>query len=74
MGWIIKSQSPGNLIGTLHLQKHTAVVDIKHDIKNYSIMCKNSTSLKYNGTSIHSNYNGWIENLKKAINVQLSAL
>lgn len=74
LGWEIKSQSPGKSIGTLNLRKHIAIVDIKYNAENYSITYKDSTNLKYDGTNIHSNYNGWIENLEKAINVQLSAL
>ena len=74
LGWNIKSQSPGHLIGTLNLREHTAIVDIKYTTENFSITYKDSTNLKYDGTNIHSNYNGWVQNLTKAINVQLSAL
>lgn len=72
LGWQVKSQSPGHLIGTLHLRKHTAIVDIKHTTENFSITYKNSTNLDYDGTNIHSNYNGWIQNLEKAIIVQIT--
>ena len=37
LGWRIKSQSPGNLIGTLNLREHTAIVDIKYTTENFSI-------------------------------------
>jgi hypothetical protein len=78
LGWRIASQSPGHLIGTLNLRKHTAIVDIKYSTENYSITYNSSTNLDYNrlpdGTYIHSNYNGWIQNLEKAINVQVSFL
>jgi len=74
LGWRIKSQSPGHLIGTLNVRSHTAIVDIKCTAEKYSITYKDSTNLNYNGTNIHSNYNGWIQNLDNAINNQLSAL
>jgi hypothetical protein len=72
LGWSIKKEAPGKMIGTLHLRKHIAVVDISYSRDNYSITYKDSTNLKYNGTVIHSNYNGWIENLDNAIKVQLN--
>ena len=72
LGWNIKTQSPGHLIGTLNLRKHTAIVDIKHTTENFSINYKDSTNLNYDGTNIHKNYNGWIQNLEKAIIVQIS--
>ena len=74
LGWRIKSQSPGHLIGTLNLREHTAIVDIKYTTENFSITYNSSTNLSYDGTNIHSNYNGWIRNLEKAINVQVSSL
>jgi len=72
LGWNIKTQSPGHLIGTLNLRKHTAIVDIKYTTENFSINYKDSTNLNYDGTNIHKNYNGWIQNLEKAIIVQIS--
>jgi hypothetical protein len=74
LGWRIKSQSPGNLVGTLALRDHIAVVDIKVNPETYSITYKDSTNLKYDGTDIHSNYNGWVKNLENSINAHLSGL
>jgi hypothetical protein len=74
LGWRIKPVSPGNLVGTLALRDHVAVVDIKVDTEKYSITYKDSTNLKYDGTNIHSNYNGWIQNLEKSINAHLAAI
>jgi|SRR3989344_1458733 len=74
LGWSMNPVSPGQIIGTLRLRKHVAVVDIKYNTKTYSIMYKDSTNLDYNGTNIHSNYNGWIQNLDNAIKVQLNTL
>ena len=76
LGWNVKEESPGHLVGTLHLRTHTAVVDIPYSTETYSITYKSSSNLQHDpedGT-IHSNYNGWIENLDMAIKNQLAAL
>jgi hypothetical protein len=74
LGWQIKDNGPNALIGTLMLRDHVAIVDIPYSEKHYSINYKNSTNLNYDGTTIHSNYNGWVQNLSKAINVQLGTM
>lgn len=74
LGWSIKDAGPNQLEGTLHLRSHIAKVDIPYNTGSYSILYKDSTNLRYDGTKIHSNYNGWIQNLHKAIQVQLSTL
>jgi len=74
LGWIMKEKEPGHILATLHLRSHTAVVDIYFDRTKYSITYKDSTDLNYDGTNIHSNYNGWIQNLSNAIDVQVSNL
>jgi hypothetical protein len=76
LGWQMKEQTPGHIIGTLHLRNHTAIVDITYTLDDYSINYKDSTNLKYNpsNNTIHKNYNGWIQNLTNAIDVQLVSL
>jgi hypothetical protein len=74
LGWQIKPTTPGHMLGTLVLRKHVAVVDIRYSAKSYSINYKDSTELNYDGTNIHPNYNGWIQNLDKAIRAQLSLM
>jgi len=74
LGWIMKEEGPGYILGTLHLRTHTAIVDIHYDNSTYSISYNDSTNLKYDGKNIHSNYNGWIQNLANAIDVQVSNL
>lgn len=73
LGWVMADVDPGHSVGTLVLRDHVAKVDINYTPKSYSITYKDSTNLKYDGTNIHSNYNGWIHNLQNAINAQLSA-
>ncbi len=74
LGWQMKPVEPGLIVGTLNLRTHMAMVDIRYDTKTYSITYKDSSDLGYDGTSIHKNYNGWIENLDRGIRTQLSNL
>jgi hypothetical protein len=74
LGWQMKTDRPGHVLGTLTLRTHVAVVDIEYDRKAYSINYKDSTNLEYSGSTIHKNYNGWIQNLDRAIKAQLSAI
>ena len=74
LGWQMKQVEPGYILGTLKLRSHVAIVDIRYTTKNYSITYKDSTNLNYDGTNIHSNYNGWISNLDRAIKTQLATL
>jgi len=74
LGWQIVPQGPGKAEGILVLRDHRAVVDITYDTKSYSIMYKDSSNLNYDGKTIHSNYNGWIQNLDKAIRAQLNLI
>jgi len=74
LGWQITPQGPGKAEGVLVLRDHRAVVDITYDTRNYSITYKDSSNLQYDGKTIHSNYNGWIQNLDKAIRTQLDLL
>ena len=61
---------PGVIRATLHLRTHVAVTEITYNEQVFSIIYVDSTNLDYDGTSIHKNYNGWIQNLERAISVQ----
>lgn len=76
LGWIMKKEKEGLIKGTLVLRTHTAVVAITYNTETYSINYESSVNLNYDPTNntIHSNYNGWIQNLNKAILVQLSLI
>ena len=74
LGWIFSDKGPGHLVGTLALRKHLAVIDIKFDTKVYSITYKDSENLNYDGANIHAQYNNWIKNLQRRINVKLNSL
>ena len=74
LGWQMRADRPGHILGTLTLRTHVAVVDIDYDRKAYSIKYKDSTNLEYNGSTIHGNYNSWVQNLDRAIKSQLTSI
>jgi hypothetical protein len=74
LGWQMKEVEPGHIVGSLFLRKHSAIVDIPYSATSYSIQYKDSTELDYDGTNIHQNYNGWIQNLDRAIKAGLSVM
>ncbi len=73
LGWKIRKIKSGVAEGKLSLRTHVAVVRINYTRNSYSIRYVRSTNLKYNASkgTIHSNYNGWIQNLEKAIVARL---
>ena len=73
-GWQMQAVRPGLISGTLNIRNHMAQVDIPYDRSRYSILYRDSDNLKYDGSNIHSNYNGWVQNLRNAINTRLSTL
>ncbi|MGH8726693.1 MAG: hypothetical protein ACREV9_00725 [Burkholderiales bacterium] len=74
LGWQMKDVKPGHMIGTLNLRSHQAIVDITYDSKKYDIAYKDSSNLNYNGSTIHKNYNSWVQNLDRRIQAQLSGI
>ena len=76
LGWQITPMGPGKAEGVLVLRRHRAVVDISYDTTSFSIHYRDSVNLDYDAQdkTIHSNYNGWIRNLEKAIRAQVSVL
>jgi hypothetical protein len=76
LGWQMKEETPGHIVGTLFLRSHMAKVDITYTLDEYDINYRDSTNLKYDAgaNTIHKNYNGWIQNLTNAINAQLVSI
>lgn len=73
LGWHMKDDGPNALVGTLQLRDHTAVVEIPYSPNTYSIKYRSSVNLNESAGQIHKNYNGWIQNLTRGINANLSA-
>lgn len=74
LGWRMRPQEPGHMLGVLRLRSHVAKVDIRYDTETYSITYRDSTNLDHQNGQIHSNYNGWIQNLDTAIQNEIAAL
>lgn len=73
LGWQMRDERPNLLVGTLNLRKHVAVVEIPYSARGYSLRYRSSENLDEKNGQIHKNYNGWIQNLTRGINAQLSA-
>jgi hypothetical protein len=74
LGWQMKDENPNMLVGTLQLRSHTAVIEIPYSTNTYSIKYRSSVDLMEKDGKIHKNYNGWIQNLTRGINAQLTAV
>ncbi len=74
-GWQMAPAKSGEIIGTLNVRSHQAVVSIPYTTKAYSILYKDSSNLKYDATAqtIHENYASWIQRLDGAIRSRLAA-
>ena len=74
-GWQMVATKPGEIVGTLNIRIHQAVVSIPNTEKNYSILYKDSKNLKYDeaAQTIHENFSGWIQRLDGAIRTRLAA-
>src|SRR5689334_12808412 len=73
-GWQMAAPKPGEIVGTLNVRSHQAVVSIPYTTKHYSILYKDSQNLKYDAQkqTIHENYLSWIQRLDNAIRARLS--
>ena len=73
LGWKMSRVKHGEIRGKLALRSHVAVARIRYTGHSYSIRYVKSSNLKYNAQkgTIHSNYNGWVQNLERAIDSQL---
>jgi hypothetical protein len=74
--WVMAVVKPGEIRGTLSVRNHMAVVTIPFTPKQYSILYKDSTNLKYNADrqTIHKEYTYWIQQLDNDIRARLTAL
>ena len=74
-GWQMAVSKPGEIVGTLNIRSHQAVVSIPYTAKTYSILYKDSMNLKYDAEAqtIHENYASWIQRLDGAIRTRLAA-
>ncbi len=75
LGWVMAVVKPGEIQGTRNVRIHSAVVTIPFTEKNYSVLYKDSTNLKYNAAAqtIHQEYTYWIQELDNEIRARLTA-
>lgn len=74
LGWRMRPAEPGLIIGTLNVRDHMATVEISYDTDSYDITYMDSNNLDKKGNEIHSNYNGWIQNLDNSIQNNIAML
>lgn len=67
-GWTVKDVDSTHLQVTHRARKHMARVVIEYSTSSFSIVYDDSTMLRYNGTTIHRNYNRWVRKLERRIN------
>jgi hypothetical protein len=72
LGWVMQDVRPGELVGTLNLRKHVAVVTIVHDTSTFDIRYKSSQNLMHQGNEIHRKYNLWVQNLARRIQQEMA--
>lgn len=71
--WIMNDAGPGVITARQQSRDHMAEVRINYTATSYSINYANSQNLRASGGKIHKNYNRWVNNLDKDIQVNLSA-
>ncbi|MBD2798043.1 hypothetical protein ID856_16125 [Xenorhabdus sp. 18] len=72
--WIMAEVSPGVIDGFLKNREHDVKIRINYTAKTYSINYVNSHNLRENNGKIHRNYNRWVNNLDRDIQLNLALL
>ncbi len=72
LGWKMTLIKKGEISGLYQTAKQNATVAIPYTTKQYSILYKNSSNFKYDGTKIHKRYNDLVTGLDAAIRRELS--
>ena len=72
-GWEMQKVSDGVVDATYARRGFTVTATITYTADTYKIDYKSSKGLKYDekNQTIHKNYNSWIENLKRQINMEI---
>lgn len=70
--WIMSDFGPGVIKGRLQSRDHTAEIRVQYSANGYIIKYDSSTNLMASGGQIHRNYNRWVHNLDKDIQLNLS--
>lgn len=75
-GWLLSNEKPGSFTATKTWGggKHSAVVDVIYNLKDFTIRYKDSKQLGYNGSTIHKTYNTMVTRLEENIKLNVSKL
>lgn len=71
--WIMNDAGPGVIKGRQQVRDHTANILIQYSANSYIIKYDGSTNLLAGEGKIHKNYNRWVHNLDKDIQISLSS-
>ncbi|MFK3704260.1 hypothetical protein EDF73_104337 [Raoultella sp. BIGb0138] len=71
--WIMSETAPGTIAARQQARDHVAEVRINYSATGYSIHYVSSSNLMASDGKIHKNYNRWVHNLDKDIQVNLAA-
>lgn len=71
--WIMSDAGPGVIKGKLQNRDHVVDIKINYSATSYSIVYVSSINLMAANGKIHRNYNRWVHNLDKDIQVTLAA-
>ncbi|CBG91039.1 lipoprotein [Citrobacter rodentium] len=71
--WIMNEAGPGVIRARQQSRDHVAEVRITYSATRYDIQYESSLNLLASGGKIHKNYNRWVRNLDKDIQLNLSA-
>ncbi|WP_283624103.1 LptM family lipoprotein [Morganella morganii] len=71
--WIMTPVSPGVIEGKLIARDHSVRIKVTYNATSYKISYVDSQNLRAADGKIHKNYNRWVNNLDKDIQIRLAA-
>ncbi len=71
--WIMSDAGPGVIKARQQSRDHVAEIKITYSATSYSISSESRLNLMASGGKIHRNYNRWVHNLDKDIQINLAA-
>ncbi|HFK7188307.1 hypothetical protein ACCC84_20880 [Serratia odorifera] len=71
-GWIMNPIGEGVIDGKIMLRGHTANIRVTYTANSYQINYVSSSNMDAEKGKIHSNYNRWVANLNKDIQLELA--
>jgi hypothetical protein len=75
-GWLLSNEKAGSYTATKTWGggKHSAIVNVIYNLKEFTIRYQNSKLLGYNGSTIHKTYNLMVTRLEEKIKTDVSKL